>query len=82
VGESQVAGVDPKLAKLLTEVRTYVEKNYDYVGPRFPEEARRIHYGETPERQIYGEASADEVKALTDEGVPIAPLPKLPRRDS
>lgn len=82
VREPQVAGVDPKLAKLLTEVRDYVEKNYDYVGQRFPEEARRIHYGETPERQIYGEASADEVKALTDEGVPVAPLPKLPRRDS
>jgi hypothetical protein len=82
MGESQVAGVDPKLAKLLGEVRNYVEKNYDYVGPRFPEEARRIHYGETPERQIYGEASAEEVKSLTEEGVAIAPLPKLPRRDS
>ena len=80
--EAQVAGVDPKLAQLLGEVRDYVEKNYDYVGPRFSEEARRIHYGETPERQIYGEASAEEVKALTDEGVPVAPLPKLPRRDS
>jgi hypothetical protein len=80
--ESQVAGMDPKLTQLLTQVRDYVEKNYDYVGPRFSEEARRIYYGETPERQIYGEASADEVKALTDEGVPIAPLPKLPRRDS
>src|SRR5262245_3005276 len=79
--EPQVAGKDPKLAKLLSEVRDYVEKNYDYVGARFPEEARKIHYGETPERQIYGEASADEVKALTEEGVPVAPLPKLPRRD-
>jgi hypothetical protein len=82
VREPQVSGVDPKLAQLLSQVRDYVEKNYDYVGTRFPEEARRIHHGETPERQIYGEASADEVKALTEEGVPVAPLPKLPRRDS
>lgn len=55
--------------------RDYVEKNYDYVGDRFPEEARAIHYGEKQERLIYGEATGAEVKSLVDEGVPIAPLP-------
>lgn len=74
--------VDPRLQKLMTEVREHVEKNYDYVGDRFPEEARRIHYGETEERRIYGEASGEEVKALIDEGVEVAPLPPLPRRNS
>jgi hypothetical protein len=63
-------------------VRTHVEKNYDYVGERFPEEARKIHYGETEERRIYGEASGEEVKALIEEGVEVAPLPPLPRRNS
>lgn len=79
--QAQAASVDPRLANLLTQVRDHVEKNYDYVGERFPEEARKIHYGEVSERQIYGEASAEEVKALSEEGVPIAPLPRLPRRN-
>jgi hypothetical protein len=80
--ESHARGADPKLANLMAELRSHVEKHYDYVGEHFAEEARRIHYGETEERRIYGEAKADEVKALLDEGVEIAPLPPLPRRDS
>lgn len=55
--------------------RAYVEKNFDYVGDRFPEEARRIHYGETSDRPIYGEATRNEARDLVDEGVQIAPLP-------
>ena len=55
--------------------RDYVEKNFDYVGEKFPEEARKIHYGEASERGIYGEASGKDVKELIDEGVNIAPLP-------
>ena len=57
--------------------RDYVEKNFDNVGKRFPEEARRIHYGETKERGIYGEASPREISELIDEGVEIAPLPDV-----
>ncbi|NHK27453.1 DUF1178 family protein [Parvularcula flava] len=57
--------------------RDYVEKNFDNVGKRFPEEARRIHYGETKERGIYGEATQQEVSDLIDEGVEIAPLPDV-----
>lgn len=63
------------MAEAAARARDYVEKNYDYVGAKFPEEARAIHYGEKPERLIYGEASGGEVKSLVDEGVPIAPLP-------
>lgn len=57
------------------KARAYVEKNFDNVGKRFPEEARKIHYGESEERGIYGVATPDEVKELTEEGVNIAPLP-------
>ncbi|HEY1612767.1 MAG TPA: DUF1178 family protein [Rhizomicrobium sp.] len=64
-----------KMRQFMTGLRKYVEQNADYVGPQFPEEARKIHYGETEERQIYGEATANEVRELIDEGVEIAPLP-------
>jgi hypothetical protein len=64
-----------KMRQFMTGLRKYVEQNADYVGPAFPEEARKIHYGETEERQIYGEASLRDVKELIEEGVDIAPLP-------
>ncbi len=64
-----------KMRRFMTGLRKYVEQNADYVGPKFPEEARKIHYGETEERQIYGEASLKEAKELIDEGVDVAPLP-------
>ncbi|WOI52451.1 DUF1178 family protein [Parvularcula sp. LCG005] len=56
--------------------KDYVEKNFDHVGKQFPEEARRIHYGETKDRPIYGEASPKEVSELREEGVTVAPLPE------
>lgn len=72
---------DPRavaLVEAMRELRKAVEANADYVGKSFPEEARKIHYGETEARGIYGEASAEDVKALLEEGVEIAPLPLLP----
>ena len=68
--------------RALRELRDKVEATSDYVGPRFPEEARRIHYGETGKRNIYGEASNDEARELHDEGVEFARIPWLPRHDS
>lgn len=62
----------------LKGLREHLQKNADDVGKNFPEEARKIHYGETEERNIYGEASLDEAKALQEEGIPALPLPKLP----
>jgi hypothetical protein len=59
----------------MTGLRKYVQENADYVGPKFPEEARKIHYGETEERQIYGEASLKDAKELIEEGIDVAPLP-------
>ena len=56
--------------------KDYVEKNFDHVGKRFPEEARKIHYGEAEHRNIYGEATPEEVRELKDEGVEVAPVPE------
>jgi hypothetical protein len=64
-----------KMRQFMTGMRKYIKDNAEYVGPKFPEEARKIHYGETDERQIYGEASVEEAKALIEEGVEVAPLP-------
>lgn len=73
--------VDPRSAKLLEamrEVRKSVEANAEYVGDKFAEEARRIHYAEADKRGIYGEASVQDAKALNDEGIDVHPLPRLP----
>jgi hypothetical protein len=56
-------------------VREHVTRTADDVGTAFPEEARRMHYGETPARPIYGEATRDEAQALVEEGIEVAPLP-------
>jgi len=63
------------MRQFATGLRKYVQDNADYVGPDFAEEARKIHYGEAPERHIYGEATFEEAKELIEEGVDVAPLP-------
>jgi hypothetical protein len=67
-----------QLRALIAAVREHVTKTAENVGERFADEARKIHYGEADERSIYGQASADEVRALLDEGVEIQPLPIVP----
>ena len=62
----------------LKDLKEHLKANADDVGRAFPEEARKMHYGEAEARNIYGEASADEAKALHDEGIPAVPLPPLP----
>lgn len=69
---------EAEFRKKLKEVRDHLTKNADYVGPRFPEEARRMHYGEIERRSIYGEASPDDAKELADEGIEFHPLPGFP----
>jgi hypothetical protein len=71
-----------KVRRALQELRRQVESNFDYVGPAFAEEARKIHYGETEERAIYGETSEDEAQALEEEGVSVRRIPWLPRENS
>jgi len=66
----------------LQELRKKIEANCDYVGPGFAEEARRIHYGESDPRGIYGEASADDAKDLADEGIEVSRIPWVPPTDA
>ena len=67
-----------KLRQFVAGYRKFIQENADYVGPRFPEEARKIHYGETEERHIYGESSIAEARELIEEGIEIAPVPPDP----
>jgi hypothetical protein len=62
----------------LKELRDHLTKNADNVGAKFPEEARKMHYGEIEHRSIYGEASPEEAKELHEEGIEFHPLPVLP----
>ncbi|GJL91939.1 DUF1178 family protein [Hyphococcus sp.] len=78
--KERLASIQQDMARAVLRARDYVEKNFDYVGEKFPEEARKIHYGETQERAIYGEASGREVKALIDEGVEVAPVPGVQKK--
>jgi hypothetical protein len=79
--KSPVAMMSPKekfLRAKLRELREHVTKNADYVGDKFPELARQMHYDEVERRSIYGEAKPEEVKELVEEGVEVQPLPVLP----
>jgi len=67
-----------ELRAKLRELREHIVKNADNVGERFPNEARKMHYGDIEHRPIYGEASPDEARALIEEGVEVSPLPVLP----
>jgi hypothetical protein len=69
---------EQEFRKKLKELREHLTQNADYVGQRFPEEARKMHYGEIDHRSIYGEASTDEAKKLHEEGIEFHPLPVLP----
>lgn len=85
VGRSRET-VPPPLAlaqmrKALTEMRRQIETHCDYVGNRFAEEARKIHYGESDPHGIYGEASDAESRELTDEGIKFGQIPWLPPTD-
>jgi hypothetical protein len=71
-----------QMRKALINMRRQIETHCDYVGPRFAEEARRIHYGETDPRGIYGEASDTESRELTDEGISFGQIPWIPPADN
>ena len=73
-----VMAQEHELRAKLKELRDHIVKNADNVGERFPNEARKMHYGEIEHRPIYGEASPEEARALIDEGVEVSPLPVLP----
>lgn len=80
-GVPQKLAADPRaseLIKMLRELRKAVMENAEYVGDRFAEEARRMHYGESEQRGIYGEATREEAEKLLEEGIEVHPLPVLP----
>ena len=80
-----VAPPQAKLVEYLAavhELKSHVERNSDYVGEKFPEEARKIHYGEAEPRSIYGEASPGEARELKDEGVEFHRIPWPRKLDS
>lgn len=70
-----------KALVLMRKVRAHVEANFEHVGRRFAEEARKIHHEEAEPRGIYGEATPDEVRSLEEDGISVAPLPNLPKLD-
>ena len=70
------------LREMLRTLRRQVEANCDYVGEGFAAEARKIHDGEAEARGIYGEATTDQIEALTDDGIEIGQLPWVPLGDS
>jgi len=78
VFSAQKEGKVAELIEAVRKLRRQVEENADYVGDRFAEEARKIHYNEVEPRGIYGEASLEEAKSLLEEGVEVHPLPPLP----
>jgi hypothetical protein len=79
--KAPVAMLSPQERELrgkLKELRDQLTKNAENVGTKFPEQARKMHYGETEHRSIYGEASPEDAKALAEEGIEFHPLPILP----
>jgi hypothetical protein len=71
-----------ELRRGLADLRRQVEEKCDYVGAAFPEEARKIHYGETPARAIYGEATAEQAGELREEGIEVATVPWVETGDA
>ncbi|MBN9251308.1 MAG: hypothetical protein BGO03_02045 [Mesorhizobium sp. 61-13] len=67
--------------RMMTQMKAIAEKirsNADYVGDKFAEEARKIHFGEADQRGIYGEATLEEAKSLAEDGVDFMPVPVFP----
>ena len=77
-----LAAMPAELRSMLRHMRTEIEKNCDYVGADFAEEARKIHHGEAEARGIFGEASEDEAEALREEGIEVARIPWVPPSDA
>ncbi len=71
-----------RIREAMVEMRRHVERHADYVGPKFADEARRIHRGEAPQRSIYGEATEAESEALRDDGIEFGRIPWVSKTDA
>jgi hypothetical protein len=79
--EAVQLAADPRrqaLIQTMRELRKKITESADYVGDKFAEEARKIHYEEAEPRGIYGEATREDAEALAEEGIEFAPLPPVP----
>jgi hypothetical protein len=79
--DKAVARMPAQMLAMLQRMRAEVEKNCDYVGPSFAEEARKMHRGEAEQRGIYGETTPDEAETLAEEGIDIHSIPWVPPAD-
>ena len=75
---AMISPQEQEIRSKLKELRDHLTKNADNVGAKFPEEARKMHYGEIEHRSIYGVATPEEAKELSEEGIEFHPLPSLP----
>ena len=80
--ETRTREVAEQIMRAVRRLHRHVEENSEYVGDRFAEEARNIHYGESGERDIYGEATDQEATELVEDGIEFYRIPWVPRRDS
>ena len=76
------AGQAAEMMRVWRGVQHHIEKNFDHVGPKFAEEARKIHYGEVDPRGIYGEATTEESHELAEEGIEFGRIPWVPTSDA
>jgi hypothetical protein len=79
---AKLSALASPMEEALQRLRRHVEENSTYVGGNFAREARAIHLGDAPDRLIHGEANPEEARALIEDGVPVAPLPFLPKNRS
>ena len=73
--KKQARGERAVAMAMAAKVREHIKDNFDYVGDKFADEARKMHGGETEERAIWGEATPEQARELAEEGIPAAPLP-------
>ena len=73
---------EQNLRHFLHSLHEHVQKHSEHVGERFPEEARKMHYGESEQRSIHGQANAEEARSLLEEGIEFFPLPSLPEKQN
>ena len=79
--DTAATGLPDQVRAVLQRIRAEVERTSEYVGPTFADEARRIHRGESDQRNIYGESTPEQAEALADEGIEISRIPWVPRAD-